>query len=86
MSFLKSKQFWFTIAHLGVAGASIAGAILFPPAAPIIIGSQAMINGLIPSPLQPPKQFDIETGGFQSVGVPMTKADAQATAAALNKK
>jgi len=55
MGFLKKKSFWFTVVHLAVAGASITGAIMFPPAAPLIIGSQAMINGLIPSPLQPPK-------------------------------
>ena len=50
MKFLRSKSFWLTVAHIAVAGASIAGGIIFPGAAPIIVASQALINGIIPSP------------------------------------
>lgn len=51
MHFLKSKAFWLTVTHLGLLGASIGGAILFPPLVPIIIASQAAASGLIPSPI-----------------------------------
>jgi hypothetical protein len=50
MGFLHSKKFWLTTAHVGIFAGSIAGAILFPPFAPIIIGTQAAAHGLIPSP------------------------------------
>jgi hypothetical protein len=45
------KHWWLTIAHVAVAGGAIAGAVMFPPLAAVIIGVQAMVNGLIPSPL-----------------------------------
>jgi hypothetical protein len=53
MKWLKSKTFWLSVAHIAVAGAGIAGGVLFPPFAPIIISGQALVNGLIPSPIQP---------------------------------
>jgi hypothetical protein len=54
MGWLKSKRFWLTVAHFGIAGAGIAGAILVPGAAPLILSGQALVNGLLPSPLAKP--------------------------------
>jgi hypothetical protein len=51
MKFLKSKSFWLTVAHIAIGGAGVAAGIFFPAAAPIIISTQAMVNGLIPSPV-----------------------------------
>lgn len=51
MKWIKSKPFWLTVAHLAVAGAGITGGIMFPPFAPLIISGQALVNGLIPSPV-----------------------------------
>lgn len=45
------KKFWLTFAHIAVAGAGVAGAIFFPPAAIPIIGAVSLLNGLIPSPV-----------------------------------
>ena len=44
-------KFWLTLAHIAVAGAGVAGAIFFPPAAIPIIGAVSLLNGLIPSPV-----------------------------------
>jgi hypothetical protein len=45
------SKFWLTLAHIAVAGAGVAGAIFFPPAAIPIIGAVSLLNGLIPSPV-----------------------------------
>jgi hypothetical protein len=47
----KNKRFWLTVAHIGTAAGSIALAIAFPEIRPVILGSQALINGILPSPL-----------------------------------
>lgn len=51
LKFLKSKSFWLTVTHIGVAGAGIAGALIAPPLAPFILSGQALVNGIIPSPI-----------------------------------
>lgn len=50
----KNKNFWLTLAHIGTAAGSVALTIAFPAAIPAIIPIQALVNGLIPSPLNPP--------------------------------
>lgn len=50
MGFLKSKKFWLGFAHVGTAISSIGLALAFPEIRPIILGSQALINGVMPSP------------------------------------
>jgi hypothetical protein len=47
----KNKNFWFSLAHIATAAGSAAIAISFPAAVPAIIPLQALINGIIPSPL-----------------------------------
>ena len=72
MKFFKSKKFWLTAAHLATGGASLALVILFPPLLPLIVPIQAVINGVIPSPLvsgkaietpgNPPESVSMKTG------------------------
>jgi hypothetical protein len=67
LKILRNKNFWLSVAHVVVAGASITGAVLVPGAAPLIISGQALLNGLIPSPLSskataPPVPINITTG------------------------
>lgn len=50
MGWIKSKRFWLGFAHVAIFAGSIAGAVMFPPLAPLIIGTQAAAHGLIPSP------------------------------------
>jgi hypothetical protein len=51
MHFIKSKKFWLTVAHVGTAAVSIGLGIAFPGIRTIILGIQAGINGIIPSPV-----------------------------------
>lgn len=50
--FLKSKTFWLYLAHVAVASGSVASSIMFPGSAAVIVASQALVNGIIPSPIK----------------------------------
>lgn len=72
LKIFKNKNFWFSVAHIAVAGGSVALSVMFPAAIPAIIPGQALLNGLIPSPLvssvsglpsvQIPKPINLQLG------------------------
>jgi hypothetical protein len=57
------KKIIFSVAHVAVIGAGVAGSVFFPHAAPIIATGMGAVNALIPSPLSEVKS---ETPRIQS--------------------
>lgn len=74
-NFFKNKNFWLTLAHVGTAAGSLALTVFFPAAIPAIIPIQALINGLIPSPLNPPSVVINPPSSVPNTSVGLQQAD-----------